>query len=404
MLYKIISFFMTVYVTVFSFFGIPAEKKGFELNTSRLEKNISSSQENRLSTGELTGAHIIVNQNGKRLIDNTYGLSSANGEALSHNATYRIASMTKPVTAVALLIEQDRGHLDIYDPVSDYIPEFSEMYVKQADGSLKKAENEIKLYMLVSHVSGLDDTYLSGANPVPLEKRTPETITALAAETPLVYEPGTQQAYNTAAFDVAARVVEITSGMEFEAYIKENIFDKLGMTDTTFEPSSDQWSKMVAIHGCENGKAYDIPMNEGCVFSNYPVTYHAAGAGLMSTAEDYSVFAEMLLNNGKAKDGTVVLSEKAVKQMRTPVVDDKVMSGNQKWGLGVRVITDNRYTLPKESFGWSGAYGSHFWIDPVNRVTAVYMKNSGYDGGAGCMTANEFEKDVMDSFSLKIIK
>lgn len=238
---------------------------------------------------------------------------------------------------------------------------------------------------------------------VPMEERNARTVAEAAAKLPLVYEPGTQQAYNTAAFDIAARVIEITSGMDFAEYLKVNIFDKLGMTDTTFEPSAEQWSRMVAVHGCENGKAYDVPY-DGQIFGAYPVTYHAAGAALTSTAADYDKFARMLLNGGAGDNGERVMSEESVKLMATPVVDDSIMAGSQKWGLGVRVITDNDYTLPKGTFGWSGMFGTHFWIDPVNRITAVYMKNSTYDGGAGCQTANELEKDVTDSFTVKRIK
>lgn len=404
MLYKIVSFFTAILMTVCSFFGITIQQKGYELNVNKLEKAVTRSQERRLEAGTLTGAHVIIHQNGECVLNKVYGKASADGEALKENAVYRIASMTKPVTAVALLIEQERGHLDINDDLADYMPEYADMQIKKADGTTEKAKNPIKLYMLVSHVSGLDDTSIMGNElGVPMEERNARTVAEAAAKLPLVYEPGTQQAYNTAAFDIAARVIEITSGMDFAEYLKVNIFDKLGMTDTTFEPSAEQWSRMVAVHGCENGKAYDVPY-DGQIFGAYPVTYHAAGAALTSTAADYDKFARMLLNGGAGDNGERVMSEESVKLMATPVVDDSIMAGSQKWGLGVRVITDNDYTLPKGTFGWSGMFGTHFWIDPVNRITAVYMKNSTYDGGAGCQTANELEKDVTDSFTVKRIK
>ena len=404
MLYKIVSFFTAMLMTVCSFFGIDYQQKGYELNVNKLQKAVTRSQERRLDAGTLTGAHIIINQNGECVLNMVYGKASADGEALKENAVYRIASMTKPVTAVALLIEQERGHLNINDDLADYMPEYADMQVKKADGTTEKAKNPIKLYMLVSHVSGLDDTAIMGEElGVPMEERNARTVAEAAAKLPLVYEPGTAQAYNTAAFDVAARVIEITSGMDFAEYLKVNIFDKLGMTDTTFEPTTAQWDRMVAVHGCENGNAYDVPY-DGQIFGAYPVTYHAAGAALTSTAADYDKFARMLLNGGVGDNGERVMSEESVRLMATPVVGDDIMSGSQKWGLGVRVITDNGYTLPKGTFGWSGMFGTHFWIDPVNKITAVYMKNSAFDGGAGCQTANELEKDVMDSFTVKRLK
>lgn len=348
----------------------------------------------------LTGSHIIIRQNGEEILNRTWGKASQNSSCLPNDTVYRIASMTKPVTAAALLAEQDKGRLNINDDVSDYLGGFGEMLIKTSSGNLRAAKNRIKLYMLVSHISGIDtQTIESDVNPIPRGERCLENITEYAAGLPLNFDPGTAQEYNTAAFDIAARIIEKTSGISFAEYLKTNIFDKLGMTDTTFAPTPEQWNRMVAIHNMKNGKPFDDPTPATSVIDGYSVRYCAAGCALVSTAEDYSRFAEMLLNGGKAADGTAVLSEESVRLMTTPVVDEAVMPGSQKWGLGVRVITDNKYVLPEGCFGWSGKYGSHFWVDPSNRLTAVYMKNSSFDGGAGCMTANEFEKDVMKSLS-----
>lgn len=361
-----------------------------------LESIISRSQERRIKKGILTGSHVIVNRNGKKLLDKTFGFSSAGGEKLESDAVYRIASMTKPVTAAALLIEHERGRLNIYDDLSSYIESFDGMLVECAGKSPVRAENGIKLYMLVSHISGINSAAVEGtANPMPFDIRTPETVSEYASGVPLVFEPGTSQAYNTSGFDVAARVIELTSGMEFSEYLKKNIFDRLGMNDTCFEPSEDQWRRMVAVHDVRDGRAVNLPDDKKSVIDGYPVTYHAAGCALISTACDYAKFAEMLLNCGKAPDGSSVMSEESVKLMASPVVGDEIMPGSQKWGLGVRVICDGSYVLPAGSFGWSGKFGSHFWVDPVNGISAVYMKNSAYDGGAGCQSGNEFERDVM---------
>ncbi len=387
--------------------------KEYTVNTEKAEAAITVSANKRIKDGTLTGAHAVVIQNGEQIINKTFGLYEVGGKALDDNAVYRIASMTKPVTAVALLIEHDRGHLNIYDNLTKYMPEFSEMYVCVRDKNgnpvtdengflqkCEKAKNDIKLYQLVSHVSGVSEV---NVNAVGKDKCTCKTATARLSAQPLVFDPGTEQMYSTGAFDVAARVIEITSGMEFSEYIKANIFDKLGMKDTTFEPNENQWSRMVGLHNLVDGKAVNERIVPGCVFGTFPVTYHAAGAGLVSTANDYVKFAEMLLNGGKAEDGTVILSEKTLKLMSTPVPDDK-RADNTLWGLGVRVIVKPGNTLPVGSFGWSGAYGTHFWVDPVNKVTAVYMKNSSFDGGAGNMSANEFENDIMKSFKLKKFK
>lgn len=367
---------------------------------TELERNITASQEKRIKAGTLTGSHIIIRQNGRYILNKTFGCSSARGEKLKNDATYRIASMTKPVTAAAMLIEQQKGRLSIFDDVSDYLDGFDELTVVKEDGTIEKAKNRIKIYMLVSHISGINSSAIEGVNnPMPFESRNLKTVTEYAAGVPLKFEPGTAQEYNTAAFDVCARIIEKTSGMDFSEYLKTNLFDKLGMKDTSFSPTEEQWKRMVSIHDMKDGRAVDFPSSCSSVIDGYPVTYYAAGCALMSTAEDYSRFAEMLLNSGLSDDGTAVLTEDSVKLMSSPVVKDDIMPGSQKWGLGVRVITDDNYVLPKGSFGWSGMYGTHFWVDPANNLTAVYMKNSKYDGGAGCQTANELETDVMKSLN-----
>ncbi len=381
--------------------------KSYVIDSKKAEAAITASADSRIAAGTLTGAHAVVLQNGRQVINKTFGLYGVGGKALDGNAVYRIASMTKPITAVALLIEHDRGNLSIYDHLAKYMPEFAGMYVSQKDengapvtdenGLMKKgekAENAIKLYQLVSHVSGVGEVNIKAIGK---DKCTCKTAAEWLAEQPLVFEPGSQQQYSTGAFDVAARVIEITSGMEFSEYIKVNIFDKLGMTDTTFEPTEEQFSRMVGIHNFANGKAFNEKTVPGCVFGGFPATYHAAGAALASTAADYVKFAQMLLNGGRAEDGTVILSEETLRLMSTPVPDEK-RADDTLWGLGVRVIVKPGNTLPVGCFGWSGAYGSHFWIDPVNKVVAVYMKNSAYDGGAGNKSASEFEKDIMKSF------
>ena len=410
---RILIFINSLIMVLNSFFGVNCMPKGYLINAEKAEAAITASAEKRIQEGTLTGAHAIVVQNGKQIINKTFGLYEVGGKELDDNAVYRIASMTKPVTALALLIEHDRGHLSIYDNLTKYMPEFGEMYIcvkdKNGDpvtdknGLMRKGEkatNEIKLYQLVSHVSGVGDVDIASVGK---DKCTCKTAAEWLSTQPLVFEPGSAQQYSTGAYDVAARVIEITSGMEFSEYIKVNIFDKLGMTDTTFEPTEEQWSRMVGIHNFADGKAFNEKPVPGCVFGASPATYHAAGSALASTANDYIKFAQMLLNGGKAEDGTVILSEDTLKLMSTPVPDDK-RSDNTLWGLGVRVIVKTGNTLPVGCFGWSGAYGSHFWIDPVNKVAAIYMKNSAFDGGAGNQSANEFEKDIMNSFKLKRIK
>ncbi len=388
----------------------PVPPKMKSLDIKKLSDNLTETIKNDISSGKVGCAEILVNQAGKRIFDGVFGAKNSDGESLQKNAVFRLASMTKPVTAAALLIEADRGNLSIYDEVSKYLPEYKNMKIgKFADGKAvitSEAVNSLKLYQLVSHTSGIASGEVGAfvINQMPPKTMTTASVTEYLASQPLEFDPSTAQNYSTAAFDIAARIIEITSGMPFPEYLKINIFDKLGMKDTTFSPSAEQWERTVDMHNYseESGASFKKGSTD-CVFENYPVTYPCAGASLASTAEDYMKFAEMLLNDGKAPDGSNILSAEALKLMSTPHIPEKIMGGNQRWGLGVRIIVRDDHVLPVGSFGWSGAYGSHFWVDPVNKITAVYMKNSLYDGGAGCKTSIEFEKDVMKSFEGDIV-
>jgi CubicO group peptidase (beta-lactamase class C family) len=173
-------------------------------------------------------------------------------------------------------------------------------------------------------------------------------------------------------------------------YTKE-IFQPCGMKNTTFIPTKEQWSKIIDMHGRdENGNNIPVQMQEGCIFADYPYEHCVAGAGLISTLADYTKFATMLLNKGKTLTGSIV-REDIFNEMSTPQVKIDPMT---YWGFGVRVIGEGHPYLPKGSFGWSGAYGPHFWVDVENQIVAVFMKNSTIDGGAGNASARNFESSV----------
>ena len=126
------------------------------------------------------------------------------------------------------------------------------------------------------------------------------------------------------------------------------------------------------------------------MFADFPTSHQLGGAGLTSTVSDYLLFAEMLLGGGGG-----IISPESVRLMSTPSVPYSVQKRNKRWGLAVKVVSDESYeSLPIGAYGWSGAYGTHFWVDPENKVVAVYMKNSHYDGGGDAITAKNFEWDV----------
>ncbi|MBR3687007.1 MAG: beta-lactamase family protein [Clostridia bacterium] len=371
------------------------------------EQKIKIKIENRINediaSGRVGGASVIVKQEGKVVYQNCFGRSD-NGKPLTESTIFRLASLTKPITTAAILKQVDRGLVSIYDPIEKFIPEFADMEIGAlAEGEeiviVRKATEKIKILNLLNHTSGVGSLELGDklfTKLLPHEKVDLQSIANAYANLPLAFEPGSVTAYSPLiAFDLLARVVEITSGKAYDQFLKEELFAPLGMVDTTFVPTEDQWGRIVNLHNFEDGKSSFLPLDKHHTMSDLPLTYFCGGASLVSTIGDYSRFAEMLLADGKTADGTQLISRELIKKMQTPSLSDQIMPGPQKWGLGVRVITGADYVLlPVGSFGWSGAYGAHMWVDPENQITAVYMKNSLYDGGAGALTAAHFEEDV----------
>ncbi len=374
------------------------------INEKLLKENIEKRALSDLEMCNISGCGIIVKQNGQTVYKNTFGTQCPGSKLpLREDATYRMASMTKPITAAAILIQVGRGKISVFDPIEKYYPEFNDLTVEKLENgtavSLGKSTEKVTVFNLLTHTSGIGtgeigDYYTSRMTAQ--DKKDLSSVIKYYSEMPLAFIPSTAQFYSpVAAFDILAGIVEQTSGMKYDEFLKKEIFDPLGMVDTTFAPTDDQWNRMIGMHNKSDGKSVAGYMPAGCVFADFPTTYFCGGAGLISTLSDYSRFAELLLRN----DGEIIKPE-LIREMSTAKLTPDIMPGSQVWSYGVRVITDSSYKrLPVGTFGWSGAYGTHFWVDPENKVTAVYMKNSHYDGGSGALTAANFEIDVTESFT-----
>lgn len=376
-----------------------------------LKENLTERSKKDIAEGTIFCSQIIVNQNGQRVYSAEYGTNGVNGEKLKSNATFRIASMTKPITVLAVLQQAEKENINLNAAISEYIDGYKDLptgrVVDGKFGITGKSKTPIRLYHLFSHTSGIETGDICNeftAKMTEKEKSTLKDVVEYFSDKPLFFETGTAQSYSPhVAFDIGARIVEKVSGIDFATYVKKNITDVIGMKDTTFTPTKEQWQRVVKMHVLdENGKASEKEDDYEHIYGTNPLTYYCGGAGLMSTAEDYSLFAETLLNGGIAPNGKKVIGEKYLKEMSTPYCPIEFMDeGTQKtgvsWGLGVRVFTNGNGKLPKGTFGWSGAYGTHFWVDPVNKITAIYMKNSCSNGGAGSATGEYFENDIMAS-------
>ena len=365
------------------------------LDKTTLTKNIDEIAKYDFDNNKIFGSAYYVYDNCE-IVEKCYGNMSLNSDMPITNTTlFRLASMTKPITAVATLVAMEKGFLSLDDTVDKYIPAFKQIQIKDASGAISGVKNLPTILNILTHTSGIGSDSQKLAAMTGADQATLDSAITFYIGSGLDFEPGTKQAYSaTGAFDVLVKIIETATGEDYLQFLQKNIFEPCNMKDTTFLPTDEQWGRIVDMHQQVNGENAVAKMPEGCIFGNVPVTHYLGGAGLVSTLQDYANFAKMLLNGGQGENGKVI-SKTSVKLLSSPQVSKDVMPGNARWGLGVRVISEKSYPyLPVGSFGWSGAYGSHFWIDPVNNVFAVYMKNSQVDGGASNESANKFEKAV----------
>jgi len=357
-------------VAVLTSAPIPAQRgEGADggLSGDRLSR-IGQMIDRRIAAGDVPGAVTLVAQNGRIVHFETRGVIDVDSKKLlPKDAIFPLASLTKPVTTVAILMLIEEGKVRLTDPVSRFIPAFADATVAVASGRTVAASRAVTIRDLLTHTSGID-------SPPRLPTDSNATLADFIphfAKQPLEFQPGTHWTYsNTVAFDMLARVVEVASGETYDRFLRERIFEPLGMTDTAHTLTAAQKERLatrydVTSSGLQRNVRSDTPM------------YFGGGWGLNSTALDYYRFAQMLLNKGEL-DGKRLLSRRAVELMQSVHIPDTLpgRTPGTAWGLGVRVISDAGKAgvwLSNGSFGWTGASGTHFWIDPEENLVAVLM-------------------------------
>ena len=332
-------------------------------------KRIAAAIQPFVDNHTIAGAVTLVADNDKVLRLNAVGYADAAAKKpMRPDSLFWIASMTKPVTASAVLMLQDERKLSVDDPIAKYLPELAKL--KTPGG---KPAN-LTLRHLLTHTSGMGEATTQ-------ESRAARTLADLIphyAERPLQFEPGSKWQYCQSGINSLGRIVEVVSGQSFPDFLRKHLFEPLGMKDTTFYPNREQMTRLAKSYSSANGK-----LDEATIFildGHHPgshARYPAANGGLFSTAQDYGRFCQMLLNQG-ALGGRQYLKPESVKRMATIQTGDLATgftSGNG-WGLGCCVVrTPQGVTavLSPGSFGHGGAFGTQAWIDPVKRVIYVLM-------------------------------
>ncbi|MBQ7624867.1 MAG: serine hydrolase [Clostridia bacterium] len=381
-----------------------------ELDAKKLENNLRARAEEDMLLGKIACCAVRVLQHGEIVADLRFGVKDVRtGEPLPPHTLFRLASMTKPVTGVAALLALEKGWFDLYDKVSKHIPGFEKIPVGRMENGVPvpdhKPHTEALMWHLLTHTSGFSSeepigTYQRVHRPKSAYENNRAMLSHALAHDLLSFDPGEFVSYSGyLAFDAVACIIQEKSGMPYADFIKKNIFEPLGIEDITYHPTDGQWARVVTMHD-KTTFPTQVAVDMGkTTFENFPLSYTCAGAGLVGSVEDYSVFAELLRRRGEY-NGVRIFADKMTDVMTKPYVPEGTpgLSPIKSWGLGVRV-TRHDPVLPDGCFGWSGAYGTHFWVDPENDVTAIYMKNNRwFDSHGAGNTGLQFEKDVMSSF------
>ncbi len=383
------------------------ESVGFD--SERL-KRLDAYMAQVVADGRAAGMTTLIARHGKVVAFKTYGQANlATGAPMSKDAIFRIYSMSKPLTGVAMMILFEEGKWRLDDPVTRYVPEFKNLKVMTGvDATGKILVEDMKrpptMREIMSHTAGFGYG-LRADNPVDNLYREKKVMASTGlqqmidrtAEIPLTFQPGTNWSYSNAV-DIQGYIVEKLSGQTLGRFMAERIFKPLKMTDTGFQVRAGQGGRLAAVYGglTEGGKLAEAKYLFGFPMPDYtqPPAMEMGGGGIVSTTRDYARFCQMILNKGEL-DGVRILSPATVELMDTNAIPQSVLvsSNGTGWdhfneavgfGLDVMVVNDPRKAGTLEGKGtmsWGGAAGTWFWIDPTNDVLFVGMIQR--LGGAG---------------------
>lgn len=375
-------------------------------NSTQDENPIEKFQNNLVEKG-ITGSNVTkVFKDGKIIYSNIANSGALGDKDIDENTIFPIWSMTKTVTTVAMMILLDEGKYNLNDNVADYLPEYENINCKGPDG-IYPCENELKIIHLLTHRSGYTYYANNGANWVstlhtdlypaitnPVRFNNLDDYSKAVSEIPLDFEPGSMYTYgiNQA---ILGRLIEVITNKSFYSYLKENIFDKLEMNDTKFHLTAADRKRFQPLR--VNIKPNTAFNNSDFHLDGYTsaldgYTYdennkaHFGGEGLVSTMSDFSKFCEMLVNAGVYNNERIV-SEEGIKTMTSkysngypdPSEPNVFPLEGYSYGFTFSVLEDSDARAsgaPNGIYGWSGYHNTWFWIDPTNKLYALFMSNS----------------------------
>lgn len=361
------------------------EEAGF--SSERLS-HIAPTMQQYVDENKLAGIITLIARHGKIVHLEKVGMQNIEAKIpMAFDSLFRIYSMTKPITSVALMMLHEQARCHLTDPVSKYFPGFDNVKVYE-DGNLVEPRRPVTIHHLLTHTAGLAygweetavDKLYEKANLLAYEHSSSEFIRRLT-ELPLKFHPGTVWHYSVAT-DVVGYLVEAIADMSFGDYLQEKIFGPLGMSDTAFGVPAHKIDRFAANYGpCETSsiKVIDVPAESDYVS---PMVRQSGGGGLVSTMADYYRFAQLMLDRGEL-DGVRLLGPKTVELMTQnhlpanmfPIAVGEPIPGIG-FGLGFSVTMDlpaTRAVGSPGNHGWGGAANTHFWLDPVEDLLGIIM-------------------------------
>lgn len=356
-------------------------------------KRVHTVLDGYIRRGEISGAVSAVLRHGKLVYLDAQGVADLETkQPLKTDALFRLASMTKPITSIAVMMLHEEGRFLLDDPISKFLPEFKNQMIAVANKPNQRfeggyhlipAEREITVRHLLSHTAGLASgtggPTMDAAKKLTAARKPDDTLEIYIkqlAKLPLNFQPGSAWEYGPAT-DVLGRLVEVTSGRTLDEFFRERIFRPLEMTDTHFYVPADKLNRLASAYAksAVGNSLNKLPAST----HEKPGRYYSGGGGLAGTADDYLRFCEMLLNKGSYRGGRLV-SRKTIELMTAnqigniPVWNDTL--GGYRFGLGFRVLADlgQSPTLGSiGSYGWGGAYGTYFWVDPKEDMVGLLL-------------------------------
>jgi CubicO group peptidase (beta-lactamase class C family) len=387
-----------------------AAPEDVDLSSERLERIANTIQRN-VDSGRIAGGVSLVARHGKIAYLQAVGMADRDArKPMRTDTIFRLCSMSKPITSVAVMILYEEGRFTLSDPVSDYLPEFKNMKVldppwpqdkSSPPGALVDAKRPITIFHLLTHTSGLtypsnrrlDRAYRDADVPIGLSQHEGTIGDAVKrlATLPLLFQPGDDWEYSLAD-DVLGRLVEVVSGMPFDKFLEERIFKPLGMKDACFFLPPEKVSRLATAYAYHPDKGlqpildHQVLNEGGLTYTadypyNGPGTYFSGGAGLESTTEDYYRFCQMLLNGGEL-NGTRILSRKSVELMSQNHIQGK--PDGSSYGLGFGTYSEPKLLTELGSVGsyfWGGFYYTSFVIDPKEDMVVIFMAQLNPTGG-----------------------